>query len=396
MSDRAVCARFDYAAEYGYGLGKKKSESEKRLQGLASKISTLDVEKKRLEKREKELGQKIKELQAALLKAGEAVDLFVEFIEKEKDYQDCRGKLADVVKSIEELEKRKVKLTDSLKSLQGDISGIERQVWQREKDQQEALAQLSLYQDAPEAETLEGSIAELEERLKALKEKYSWDIKLLEKSKKDLAADCGRKQKELDRLGLQEEEYAGVLYDEPAAERVEQEIDRLDQLLKVKMEERVAAAGGEGAARNALDNALIEVKRLGAGSPLPPEEIKGDFDERLKSARIQAKELEAKNHKIAEQVKGYGRIREKIERLVDPNLTDPEKGFIPEQDIAAQAAGLEQAFGKINSENSEAANRFRNKYAGLKADYRDKNSNILASPAWPRWPGGTAPAPSAS
>jgi len=396
VSDRAVCARFDYAAEYGYGLGKKKSESEKRLQGLASKISTLDVEKKRLEKREKELGQKIKELQAALLKAGEAVDLFVEFIEKEKDYQDCRGKLADVVKSIEELEKRKVKLTDSLKILQEDISGIERQVWQREKEQQEARVQLSLYQDAPEAETLEGSIAELEERLKALKEKYSWDIKLLEKSKKDLAADCGRKQKELDRLGLQEEEYAGVLYDEPTAERVEQEIDRLDQLLKVKMEKRVAAAGGEGAARNALDNALIEVKRLGAGSPLPPEEIKGDFDERLKSARIQAKELEAKNHKIAEQVKGYGRIREKIERLVDPNLTDPEKGFIPEQDIAAQAAGLEQAFGKINSENSEAANRFRNKYAGLKADYRDKNSNILASPAWPRWPGGTAPAPSAS
>ncbi|MEW6064576.1 MAG: hypothetical protein ACOY3U_07535 [Bacillota bacterium] len=376
VSDRAVCARFDYAADYRYGLGKKRNESEKHLLEMESKISTLEEEKRRLEKREGELEQQIKKLQGDLQKAGEAVELFALFIEKEKDYQDCRGRLSDVLKSIADLETRKAKLTNSRESLQGDIGGIERQVWQREKEQQEAQAQYSIYKDAPEAETLEGCIAELEERLKALKEEYSGEIGLLEKRKKELAPDCVRKQKELDKLGLKEEEYTGVVYDEPAAERIAEEIISLERLLKKRRQEEKDAAKEEGAADSAFKNALHEVKRLGAGDPLPPEEIKGDFGERRKRARRRVNELEANNKKISEQIRGYDKIREKIEQLIDPGATEPEKGFIPGQDVTAQAAGLSQAFGKIKSENSAAANRLRNKYAGLKADYRDKNSNI--------------------
>jgi len=112
---------------------------------------------------------------------------------------------------------------------------IVQQVWQREKAQQEALAQYNIYQDAPEAETVEGSTAELEQRLKALKEKYSGEIRLLEKRKKELATDCVRKQKELDKLGFKEEEYAGVVYDEPAAERLRM-LNRYLYLTKCKQD----------------------------------------------------------------------------------------------------------------------------------------------------------------
>ncbi|MCL6635979.1 MAG: hypothetical protein K6T29_09490, partial [Peptococcaceae bacterium] len=285
VSDRAVCARFDYAAGYRYGLGKKRNESEKRLRDMESKMSTLEEEKRRLEKREGELEQQIRKLQGALQKAGEAVELFARFIEKEKDYQDCRGRLSDVLKSIADLETRKAKLTNSRESLQGDIGGIQRQVWQREKEQQEARARYGIYKDAPAAEMIEGSIAELEERLKALKEKYSGEIGLLEKRKKELATDWVVKQKELDKLGLKEEEYTGVVYDETAAERIAEEIISLEGLLKKRRQEEKEAAKEEGAADSAFKNALHEVKRLGVGDPLPPEEIKGDFGERRKRAR---------------------------------------------------------------------------------------------------------------
>lgn len=376
VSDQEVYAGFNYAAEHRYKLGIKKSEAEKRLVDIDENITSLEEEKKRLKKREAKLEPKLKECLGALLIAGEAVVLFAKFIEKEKDYQECRGKLADVLRGIAGLEARKVQLTGSQEILQKDIDSLTEQVWVREKGQREARERYSLYKDAPAAVTLEGSIQELEERLRALKNEYSWEIGELEKRKKYLSEGCGRKQKELGKLGLEEEQYAGVAYDETAAESISEEISRLDGLLKKRLQEEKAAIKVEGAAGNALENALDEVKRLGAEAPLSPEEIRGDFVERRRRAVGRAGELRAKNKEIAEQAQEYRRIREKIERLVDLAVSEPEKGFMPDQDIAAQATGLEQSFSKTQSENLGAAGRLRNKYAGLKGDYRDKNSNI--------------------
>ncbi|MDD4238792.1 MAG: hypothetical protein PHT62_09600, partial [Desulfotomaculaceae bacterium] len=376
VSDRAYCARFDYAKDYSYHLEKKKNACVKRLQDLANKLATLDDEKNRLSSRERELEQQDRKLQGDMQKAGSDLALFSELIEKEPDYQDCRRTLAAVVQSIAGLENRKAQLTESQKSLREEISELKHQLWQKGREQQEAKEKYSLYQDAPEAEKVEGSIAELSERLKALKEQYSGEIGLLEKRKKDLTEDLNGRQRELDQLGLPEEAYAGLVYDEAAAGRLREAITRLEGLLKEKQEERVAAAKSEGAAGMALENALTEVKRLGAEAPLAPAEIRGDFGERRRKARLRVNELEAENKKISEKVLSYGRTREKIEQLVDPAATVPAKDFIPGQNLAAQTAGLAHDFGQIKNKNNKAAENIRLKYTGLKTDYRGKNYSI--------------------
>ncbi len=375
VSDRSVCARFDYTADYRYGLGKKRDECEKHLLEIESKLSALAEEKRGLKKRKAEIEQQIEELNEALQKAGAAVQLFAGFIEKEKDYQDCRRRLAAVDKNIKEWETRQKQLAASLDSLREDISRLEKEVWERGKVQLEAQAKYSIYKDAPEAEIIEGNTAELEERLQALKEKFSTEIGLLERRKADLSADLANKQKDLDQFGLQEEEYASVVYSESAASKISEEITCLEGLLKKRQQEEKKAAKDEGAAESAFKNALREVKRLGVEVPLPPEEIKGDFRERLKMARLRVNELVSKNKNISDLMLGYGRIQGKIEQLVAPGTVEPEKGFIPEQDLAAQAARLEQAFRKMERENREDAARLRNNYYGLKTDYQEKNIN---------------------
>lgn len=149
------------------------------------------------------------------------MELFAGFIEKEKDYQNCRGRLSAVRKEIEDLAAQQKQLAESRENLRQEIGAIERQVWQKEKEQQDAQTRYILYKDAaPAAETVEGSVEELEERLRALKEKFSGDLKQLEKRKKDLEQDCARMQRELAKLGLKEEEYAGLVYDEQAGEKL--------------------------------------------------------------------------------------------------------------------------------------------------------------------------------
>ncbi len=376
VAGKAVCDKFAYAADYLYEVEKKRSACAGRLQDLESRQSALEEEKRGLKNREGELAQRGKDLQSALQKAGSDVTLFTSFIEKEPHYQECRGRLAAVAQSIAGLEAGKEQLAGSREALQKDINGLARQVWQKESEQRAARAQYSLYQDAPEAETVEGSAAELAARLQALKEQYSGEIGLLEKQKEGWATDLAGLQGELDQLGLQEEEYASVVYDEAAVGRVREEITRLEGLLKKNRQAEKAAIKAEGAAEKALENALAEVKRLGAEVPLPPEEIRGDFGERRRRARLQVHKLEARNKEITKTVGSYGRSREKIEQLVDPASTEPAQGFIPAQDITAQADGLAQAFGNLKNENNTAADRLKHKYAGLKSSYRDKNSNI--------------------
>jgi hypothetical protein len=146
--------------------------------------------------------------------------------------------------------------------------------------------------------------------------------------------------------------------------------------LKQRQQEVTESAKREGAAESARNNARQEVKRLGAENPLPPEEVKGDFGERRKRLRLRIKELDAVNQKISEQTQGYARILERIEQQVEIATMVPEKDFFPEQDVRAQATGLEQAFRQAESENRETVAQLRNRHSQLKADYRDKNLNI--------------------
>ena len=376
LSDRAVCSRFNFAADYRSTLEKRKNECEKQLQDVEDKLSSLEEEKRKLEERAGELEQRLKELQVKLQRAGEAVELFAGFIEKEKDYQDCRSKLSAVRKDIEDLAAQQKQLAGSQEKLRQEISAIEKQVWQKEKERQDVQTLYTSYKDAPAAETVEGSVEELEERLRALKEQYSGDIKLLEKRKKDLEQDCSQKQRELAKLGLKDEDYTGLVYDEQAGERIAGEIASLEDSLEKRRQEEMAAIANEAAAKEALKNALQEIKRIGVEHPLPPKEIRGDFGERRRRAHRRSRELEEANKRISEQIRGYERTREEIERLIDPGAIEPEKDFVPERDAAAQAAGLARDFERTKSKNKEAADRLRNSYAGLRIDYRDKNHNI--------------------
>ncbi|MDD2444446.1 MAG: hypothetical protein PHS52_08105, partial [Desulfotomaculaceae bacterium] len=82
------------------------------------------------------------------------------------------------------------------------------------------------------------------------------------------------------------------------------------------------------------------------------------------------------NKKISGQINEYGRIKENIERLIEPGAARPEQGFVPDRDITAQAGRFGQDYLKMERENREAANRLRNSYAGLKANYWGRNLNF--------------------
>ncbi|MDD4360020.1 MAG: hypothetical protein PHV50_05610 [Syntrophaceticus sp.] len=376
VADRTLCEKFNYAPSYQIDLERKRKSSEKRLQEMKDRISALENEKKRLIEREKKLELDLESLREALRRAREDVDVFAAFLESEPDYQDCLGKLTAVEKRIDVLDAKKKELGDSREALQKEIQEFEQGIRQNKKEQREAREKYSLYQGAPEAEIVEGSTAELEKRLNSLKEAYSGEIGLLDERKKSLAAERDKKKRELKKLGLEEKAHAGVVYDEQVLERIGEEIIDLEKLLKDRQQEEKTAAEGKGAAVSALNSALQEVKRLGVEAPLPPEEVKGDFGARRKRAHVRERELDDKNKEILGCLNEYRRISGEIRQLVDVSAEEPEKSFLPEPDVSAQAAEFMKAFGSLGEENRCAVDSIRNKYVLLRGDYRENNVNI--------------------
>ncbi len=107
---------------------------------------------------------------ASLGKAQTAVETFTSFIEQEKDFQICLRRLAEVSEAIHSSETRQSELATSLDKLQLKITKLASEIEQNKRESRDLERKYSKYQEASDAEIVEGNLAELEERLQALKE----------------------------------------------------------------------------------------------------------------------------------------------------------------------------------------------------------------------------------
>ena len=376
VAKQAICWRFVYTADHRYLLGKRITASEKQLQTILNRMSLLETEKVSLLTAQKDLEQAIKVMKESLQKAQAAVELFEALIEQETDYQRCRRRLAEVSEAISGAEGRKLELVTSLDKLQSEIEKLSSEIEQNKRESREIQKKVTTYQDAPEAELVEGNLADLEQRLLALKTTYSGEIELLEKRKSELQSECAKKEKEIATLGLTEGEYRGVVYDEGTVEKIKTEIISLEALSKTWQNERIKTARIESAAKMACSIAVEEVKKLGAQSPLSPEDIKGDFQDRRHKLATQHTKLDQEIVLIYGKINDYNKLMEQIGQYIKGLNIEPEKGYRPELDVKTQAGALGKSFRAVETKNRAQADTIRNNYSRYKADYRERNTNI--------------------
>jgi len=376
VAKQAICGRFVYPADYRYLLGKKLTASEKQLQTILTKMELLKKEKLDLRSAQEGLEQTIQEIRAALQKAQVAVEMFEAWNGKEKDYQICRRRLVEISEAITGAEGKKSALTASLDTLQAEIGRLSSEIEQNKRESREIQKMITIYQEAPDAELVEGTLEDLEARLKALKATYSGEIEQLEKRKNELQSECEKKEKEIAKLGLTESDYRGVVYDEGTVETINAEIGVLEELRKKRQQEEKKAIRDEGSADKACANALEEIEKLGAESPLSPEDIKGDFQERRYLLSKQHTNLLQEIDQISRKISEYNKLIEHISSYTNGLNFDPEKGFRPEEDVKAQTRMLGEGYRTVEAMNRTQADALRNKYTGMKADYRERNTNI--------------------
>lgn len=376
VAKQAVCARFSYMEEHLYHLEKKKTAAEEQLAAILSRVSQLGLEREDLRTALQELEQTSKKTTEDLQKAEAAVQLFEAWLEREKDYQACRKRLAEVSDEIVTADERKAGLTLKLEKAQEEFRSIDSDIKDKKREAQGIRNKLALYGEAPVAEIVEGTLEELESRLQALKKDYTVAIELLEKSQQDLKLECAKKEKELSKLGLAEDLYQDAVFDEGKAEDLRWEIKELQRAGRVLRELNLQAVKNAGAAEKACSIALEEVKKLGAESPLGPAEIKGDFPGRCRKLAAEQTRLEQEIKLISNKISDYRKLREQIAPILEGEKVEAEKSFQPEADLRVQTQNLTESFLTLATENRSKAENLKNQYNGLKTEYRERNANI--------------------
>lgn len=376
LLDSSACRRFEYQADFRYQMEQAINACLKQNDHLDRQLATLEAEQIRINQQLDQLEQQAEKLLQQMPRAEEALQAFGEFMEKEPEYQTCRNRLNQTEQQIKGLEQEKEQLQHSLEMLQTDISSTQSQIAALEKEEQGAGQQYLIYKEAPSSEHVEGSIEELEKRLTAIKQEYSQEIGHLEQLQKELTSQCGKLQKQLDKLGLSEEDYGPIIFDEAALEAIQEEKFGLEARLKVKQAQRINATRAEAAAAMAADNALAEVKRLGAEAPLPPREIKGSFEGRRNKLQRQIAEITENNKDISRKLSRWSRIMENIENTIDLSGIEARQSFVPDADIASQASRWMESIRSLQSRNRENAGAIRQHYNDCKMDYREKNLNL--------------------
>jgi len=374
--DFDIYQRFDYTADYYYQLGKSIKAAQTKDLDFDQQLKNIEEARNSAVDRQEQLEQEARNLALQLPPAQAAVEAFQEFMAREPDYQSCRNRLNQIKQQIAGLNEKKETLNQSLEKLQIDITAGKSRFSVCDNQKQIAQQKYLLYQDAPETQALEGDIAELEQRLNAIKGEYNQEIEQLEQRLSQLTGDYRKNLKQLDKLGLSEEDYSSTLFDETEADAIHEQIIMLESVLKGMQKEKDAASRTEAAAAAALESALDEVKRLGFEEPLPPQEIRGDFAGRRIRLGKQIQELKEGNQQLSRQISRCLRTRENIEQAIDLSTIEAEKDFAAEEDYMGQAACLERECRNLQNENGRHINQIRNLYADAKIDYRDKNSNL--------------------
>ncbi|MDR3543708.1 MAG: hypothetical protein P4L69_22535 [Desulfosporosinus sp.] len=121
---------------------------------------------------------------------------------------------------------------------------------------------------------------------------------------------------------------------------------------------------------------IPEVRKLGAENPLGQENIHGDFQARRQKLAGKLSKLTEEIEQISRKINDYNKLIDQITSYTNGVNIEPEKGFRPEQDVKRQTGVLGEGYRAVEAKNRTQAGDLRHKYSGMKADYRDRNTNI--------------------
>lgn len=271
----------------------------KEIDGIKEIIEELKGNKKQAEDKLQKLDESVRCLTRKLEDTVSLEKKYMSFCQELDAYEDIHKKLEDAYKTITALNDRIKKLESQIEKASNEIPELKNRCEQVKKEK----SQYKAYPDETR-DISENEYNEYEALFKALKDKYSGEIKELKSQLDKTEASMDAQEKEYKKFvqkhGLNEEDIESITYTEEIADQYENEYKQADKDYKDASNEQSAANAIYEDKIKAFENAKLKIE-----APMEKENI-GDTD-------FDRRKLDIEN-RISDNEKMHARIVEKRSR----------------------------------------------------------------------------------
>ena len=371
----SLVARFSYNKDSRYRLEAEQNELTDRLEELGKALAKLSEQKNELLQKFNEAYRSLPEIYKGIDMAKANIDEFQQLAEKSRKYELDVKTLNVHLKKTDEIAGRLSAYKEELSRAETRLAEAGQEKKESERQRGDISRKYDSVHHAEPAALLDEPLHILEGRLEALKDRHAQDLHGLEKNRDAKKAEKKGRERDLGKLKLFEEQYADIIFMQDRLDRLDEELELLDQSTKDFAGRESESNNRMGSARSNMETAFAEVNKLGAEEPVPQETIHPDFSRRRKEAREQEDNKSKENRGIMDSIAQNEKIADRIRQLKITGKADLS-GYSPSGDIKKKYGQLAEALSEKRKTNDTSSRQLHSGYIQMEHAYKEKNSNI--------------------
>lgn len=314
--------KFEYTRNEVEELLGKRTRLLGELKSLETKENEIINSEKWLKAQQDNINKYILQLNREVENEENRLQVFVEYLEKDKEYIENLRKYSMLSNTLHLKESKKKSLENEINDIWQKIRDLEDNLRNERALEKDLTKKYNKVKDVVVVDLIEGTLEELEGKLISYESKRGQDLANISLEIQDVAKDMDIIIKDINELGLNKEDYINTIFSIENKENsireilyLEKEEKRLDRVSREKIRYMDRLSGKK--------EALIE--RLKDEEIIPIEKIRGDFEERIKKAKEEINSNE-------ESIKEYSSIINKIVTIIAniqskvPSVTNVLKG----------------------------------------------------------------------
>lgn len=378
LRDKAnILSDFQYEKDYLDKLEQEILRIAELRKSKEQKRSDLEYENRKLEEEYQEKLRQTENTKRNMEIQKQHIDLFLEFLEKDKEYTNHLGVQSELLSGKDYFQKQQEKEREKRTGYQKDLNETyTRQILLR-KEIEDTSKRANLYEAVKTGDRIEGSIEMLEREYQSLCSGLELSIKALERELSDKREILTNYEHEIEELHLELKDYENTQYDDTQLKKIKLELAESLQLYDSLTSRWQKVHDEVTVARTRMNTAFLELQKIGMSQPLPKEEIKQDYVNRRKRIRLAKDEIK-ENESVIRSRSQLCDVKAGIfANLIKPEIQkNTENRFELEEDIDRQCTMLQNAYKETENSCKEEKKSFLKLYDNIRKNYENVHASI--------------------
>jgi hypothetical protein len=377
-----VLSSYSYIGDEDTTIKTAIGKLEKSIEVLLAELKAYNAEMDKNDARSKEIISEIHRIEKELINLDRKKERFKEFQREHEEFKKYNYEISDIRKSIKELKKNEIRLTETNQELQGILRNLEIEVLKLEDIIRQTSNKLNLYSVYNSGVQLEEDKLKIEAKLQACEKELGDNIKRDKEDEVKLSIALDKVKNRLHRKAKEgdlSQEYKNVAFSEARYRELNNSISIIENDIN-KLKEKINKLDKDlSVIEEKKKRTLEDINKLGFEEPISKEQIKdSNFRGREKKIKEDLKENADIIKEYIEDIDKLRLLKQKLEFYKSYSNAAVEVEFDFKNLSAAikNIDDLVNSYGVIKKEIDSIESKITKDINSVYEKYRDRNRFI--------------------